>query len=613
MMDDKSRYIVGIDLGTTNCAVSYIDTKVDTEQPKVDLLRIPQVTDTSVVEGKVILPSFLYMASEKEFPEKSLALPWAEDVDSIIGEFARKRGAEVPLRLVSSAKSWLCNPNVDKTSPVLPWNGPEEIRKISPLEASAQFLAHIRMAWDYAMSEGGRDLSLERQNIFITVPASFDTLARDLTVRAAAKAGLSAITLLEEPQAAFYAWINRKDEEWRRQVKVGDVILVCDIGGGTTDFSIIEVEDEAGELVLKRVAVGEHILLGGDNMDLTLAYSMRSRFMEKNIKLDTHQMLGLVYSCREAKERMLNEPDCKQLPIVILGRGRSVIGGSVQTSLKRSEVDNIIIEGFFPKCDIMEAPQEMRASGFRELGLQYAADTAITKYLARFLRLHANKREGTGEEQGFIWPTKVLFNGGVTKASAIRDRIMQVLNEWLINAGATPAQVLYGNDPDLAVAVGAAYYGFAKTGKGIRIRAGAGRSYYIGIESSMPAVPGMPAPLKALCVVPFGMEEGSDFPLPGHEFGLIVGEQAAFRFFSSIARKEDSVGSVIEEWEESELEELPSLETALPAEGIEPGTLVPVRLHSYLTETGTLELWCEASDRTNRWKLEFNVREGISV
>jgi len=373
------------------------------------------------------------------------------------------------------------------------------------------------------------------------------------------------------------------------------------------------VADEAGELVLKRVAVGEHILLGGDNMDLTLAYSLRSRLVERKINLDTRQMLGLVYSCREAKERMLNDPDCQSLPIVILGRGSSVIGASIETDLERAEVDKTIIEGFFPKCDIMDAPQERRASGFRELGLQYAADTAITKYLARFLRLHAKKMKGAGEEQGFIRPTKVLFNGGVTKASAVRDRIIRVLNKWLIDAGGTASQVLSGNDPDLAVAVGAAYYGFAKTGKGIRIRAGAGRSYYIGIESSMPAVPGMPAPLKALCVVPFGMEEGSDFPLPSHEFGLVVGEQAAFRFFGSIARKEDGVGSVIEEWEESELEELPSLETTLPSEGAEPGTLVPVRLHSFLTETGTLELWCEASDRKNRWKLEFNVREGIAA
>jgi hypothetical protein len=344
-------------------------------------------------------------------------------------------------------------------------------------------------------------------------------------------------------------------------------------------------------------------------MDLTLAYSVRGHFTERKINLDTRQMLGLTYSCREAKERMLNDPKCRSLPIVILGRGKSVVGGTLETVLKRAEIEKILIEGFFPGCDIGDSPQERKASGFRELGLQYATDTAITKYLARFLRLHAGKKSGAGGGEKFIHPTKILFNGGVTKASSIRDRIVQVLNGWLTSDGGTPVEVLPGNDPDIAVAVGAAYYGFAKTGKGIRIRAGAGRSYYIGIESSMPAIPGIPPPFKALCVVPFGMEEGSDFSIPDHEFGLIVGEQAVFRFFSSLVRKDDGPGSVIDEWEEGEMQELASLETALPAEGIEQGTLVPVRLHSYLTEIGTLELWCEASDGTDRWKLEFNVRE----
>ncbi len=604
-MKQNSRYIVGIDLGTTNCVVSFIDKEKSMDQPQTELFRILQVTDSGVVEEKEILPSFLYIPSEAELPEKSLSLPWAQEMGFTVGTFARRRGAEVPLRLVSSSKSWLCYPNIDKTSPLLPWNAPEEIHKISPLEASSYLLEHIRNAWNYSIARDNEDLLLEKQEIFITVPASFDALARELTVRAAESAGIPKSTLLEEPQAAFYAWINRRDQEWRNQAKVGDMILVCDIGGGTTDFSLIEVEDEEGELALKRVAVGEHILLGGDNMDLTLAWSVKKHFSEKKINLDTRQMLGLVYSSREAKEKMLSDPKCKALPVVILGRGKSVVGGTLETELKRTEVEETIIEGFFPECSIDDSPQERKASGFRELGLQYATDTAITKYLARFLRLHAEKK---GAEK-FIHPTKLLFNGGVTKALSIRNRIVDVVNKWLASDKGAPVEVLTGNDPDLAVGIGAAYYGFAKKGKGIRIRAGAGRSYYIGIESSMPAIPGMAPPIKALCVVPFGMEEGSDFAITGHEFGLVIGKQAVFRFLSSTVRKEDIAGVVVEEWDESEIGELAPLETTLRAEGTESGTVVPVRLHSYLTETGSLELWCEATDGTDRWKLEFNVRE----
>ena len=613
IMENKmksSRYIVGIDLGTTNCAVSYIDMEKDAgEIPEAGLFMISQITDAGVVEDLDLLPSFLYIPGESELPEKSLALPWAEDMNYAVGKFARKRGTEVPSRLISSAKSWLCHPNVDKTSPILPWNAPENITKLSPLDVCSRFLKHIQKAWNHSMTDGGPDHLLENQELLITVPASFDAVARDLTVMAAEKAGLTNITLLEEPQAAFYSWINKNREGWKKRVKVGDIILVCDIGGGTTDFSMIEVEDEGGELALKRVAVGDHILLGGDNMDLTLAYSVRSHFSERKINLDNWQMLGLVHSCREAKEVMLENPECKALPIVILGRGRSVIGGTLETELKSEEMESTIINGFFPECDVEDSPVERKTSGFRELGLQYAADTAATKYLARFLRQHVRKTDNIDNERRFVHPTKILFNGGVTKASSIRERIVKTLNNWLASENSGPVEILEGGDPDMAVAAGATYYGFAKHGKGIRIRAGAERTYYVGVETSMPAIPGMAPPIKAICVVPFGMEEGTDFEIPGQEFGLVVGEQAVFRFLSSSVRKDDLPGAVIEEWSEDELTELAPLETMLHAEGVEAGTLAPVKLHSFLNETGALELWCEAVDRMDRWKLEFNVRE----
>ena len=607
----KNRYIIGIDLGTTNCVVSYIDMDEDIRGvPDSHLFKIPQTTDAGVVEELNSLPSFLYISGESELPEKSLSLPWAEDMNFTVGKFAWKRGTEAPLRLISSAKSWLCYPEIDKTSPLLPWNAPENVSKMSPLDATSYYLEHVRMAWNHSMANGNPEYFLENQDVFVTVPASFDAVARDLTVRAADKAGLKNITLMEEPQAAFYSWINKSGEDWRNQVKVGDVILVCDIGGGTTDFSIIEVDDEGGELALKRVAVGEHILLGGDNMDLTLAYSALGHFIERKINLDTWQMMGLIYNCREAKERMLDDPECKAMPLVILGRGRSVVAGTLETELKREEMEETIIDGFFPECAIEDSPVERKTAGFRELGLRYATDTAVTKYLARFLRQHARKTNDTiNKETHFIHPTRILFNGGVTKASALRERMIAVLNKWLSADNCAPVDILEGDDPDTAVATGAAYYGFAKKGRGVRIRAGIGRSYYIGVETPMPAVPGMPPPVKAICVVPFGMEEGTDFEIPGQEFGLVVGEHAVFRLLSSLVRKDDAPGSVTEEWDEDEITELAPLETTLHAEGVEPGALIPVKLHSFLTETGVLELWCEAADGTDRWKLEFNVRE----
>ncbi|HEX8947645.1 MAG TPA: Hsp70 family protein [Dissulfurispiraceae bacterium] len=608
---ENSRYIIGIDLGTTNCVVAYIDTEAERgEIPGARLFPVPQVVDAGIVESRDMLPSFLYLPAESELPEKSLSLPWAESMPYVVGEFAHKRGAEVPLRLISSAKSWLSYPAVDRTAPLLPWNAPEGVSKMSPVDVSARYLEHIRTAWNHEMAGGNPEYAIENQTVLITVPASFDAVARELTVKAAESAGLSRVTLLEEPQAAFYAWINRSKEEWRKQVNVGDIVLVCDIGGGTTDFSIIEVSGEEGELALQRLAVGEHILLGGDNMDLALAYSVRGHFAQQKINLDTRQTLGLVLQCRTAKETMLNDPNIGSRPVVILGRGRNVVGGTLQTDLQRSEVERVIVEGFFPECPIDGSPVERRAAGLKELGLQYAADTAATKYLAKFLRQNARSEEGAyGNERRFLHPTKILFNGGVTKALALRERITGVLDNWLSAENDGPVAVLSGTDPERAVAGGAAYYGYAKRGKGIRIRAGAARTYYIGIETSMPAVPGMPPPLKALCVVPFGMEEGTDFRIPGQEFGLVVGEHAMFRFLASLTRKEDTPGAVVEEWDEEEITELAPLETTLPADGIEKGTIVPVRLHSYLTETGTLELWCESPEKGNRWKLEFHVRE----
>ncbi len=598
------RYIVGLDLGTTHCVLAYVDTHTtDPEHPDIQLFRVPQLTTPGNVEERDMLPSFLYLPTANDFPVGSLALPWAEDTPFVVGVLARTRGAEVPGRLIASVKSWLCHVGVDRTAPILPWGGGDDVKKMSPLEVSSQYLLHVRNAWNHFIAKGESEAFLENQDILLTVPASFDAAARELTVQAAERAGLTSLRLLEEPQAAFYAWIHEAGERWRKQVRVGDVILVCDIGGGTTDFTVIAVSDEGGELELKRVAVGEHILLGGDNMDLALAYTVQQRLAAKGTKLDAWQLRGLSQNCRTAKEALLQTDASKSQPLTILGRGSSVIGGTIRTELAYQELETTLVDGFFPCCESSDFPKSGRRVGFQEMGLPYAADPAITHHLAKFL---ARQRSPERSSQSFAHPTAILFNGGVMKADMLRHRVMDVLNGWLGQEGGDAVRMLAGTNLDHAVACGAAYYGLARRGKGVRIRGGAARSYYIGIETSMPAVPGVPAPLKALCVVPFGMEEGTESDIPGQEFGLVVGEPAEFRFLGSTTRREDQVGQLIEE-PEDDIDELAPMETTLSWIGQE-GVTIPVRLHTHITEIGTLELWAVSRDDTHRWKLEFNVR-----
>ncbi len=592
-----SDYIIGIDLGTTNSALAYAHASTEDDSVKVELFPVQQLVNAGEVSGLDLLPSSLYIPGPSEFVEGALSLPWNAQPDYIIGHLARARGVENASRLVSSAKSWLSHQNADPAQPLLPLAAPEGIVKISPVEASRQYLLHLRSAWDAAHPEQ----KLENQTVLITVPASFDAAARDLTQRAAKQAGYPEVTIIEEPQAAFYAWIER-NPDWRQQVKPGDLILVVDIGGGTTDFTLISVTEQAGELQLERVAVGEHLLLGGDNMDLALARYAEQQFAEKGAKLDAIQFHSLWQQCRAAKESLLSDgPESpKEQPLTILGRGTGLIGGTLRGKIKRDEVRNLLLDGFFPSVALDAAPQRQRRAALMEVGLNYAADPAVTKHLAQFLRQAANAR-----------PTHLLLNGGVLQAGAIERRLFEILNNWLQQAGAAPLTELQNQtkQADLmhAVAYGAAYYGLAKTGKGVRIRGGVPRTYYVGIESSLPAVPGLPAPMKALTVVPFGLEEGSKVELPQRRFALVVGEPAEFRFFSSLSRKNDGPGALIEEIPE-DLEELAPIEVLLPAKDGEREEVVPVTLESNVTETGMLELWCVAGDG-RRWKLEFNVRE----
>jgi hypothetical protein len=600
-------YIIGIDLGTTNSGMAFVQADIleTHDLPSVSQFAIPQLVNSGEVQEEPLLPSSLFIPGPTDFPSGSLALPWDPQPEFVVGQLAQKRGAESPGRLVVSAKSWLCHAGVDRTAPILPQGAQEGIARLSPIEVSRRYLEHLRQAWNASHSEAPFDM----QQVLVTVPASFDAVARELTSRAAEEAGYRDVVLLEEPQAAFYAWIERHPD-WRERVHIGDLILVIDIGGGTTDFSLIAVTEREGELRLERVAVGEHILLGGDNMDLALARFIEQELAGKGKRLDFLQLHALWQHCRVAKEKLLEEKsEAAQYPVTVLGKGAGVVGGTIKASLKRIDMERILLEGFFPRVSSDAMPQRQRRVALQEMGLPYAADPAITRHLVRFLRQpiaaseHASVRRGSS---GLACPTHVLFNGGVLRAGQVRGRILGTLNGWLQEEGAQPIDSLYGEDLMYAVARGAAYYGLARLGRGVRIRGGIPRTYYVGIETAMPSVPGMPAPLKALTVAPYGMEEGTELPFPEREFGLVVGELAEFRFFSSVRRKDDPPGSLIEEISEN-IEELSPMEVTLPSSG-NTGELVPVTLETVVTETGVLQLWCVARDG-RRWKLEFNVRE----
>lgn len=605
----SKRFSVGIDLGTTHCVVSYAEI-ADTEVPQ-QVMAIPQLTLPGTVEDSFQLPSFLYQAHEAELAIGSTSLPWTLKPDYLVGEIARNLGSKTPIRLVSSAKSWLCHAGVDCKSPILPVNAPEEVERISPFQATTAYLQHIRDAWQTLHPSS----PLDKQDLVITVPASFDPAARELTVEAARVVGLEQAILLEEPQAALYSWIEKNQSNWRSQVTCGDIILVIDVGGGTTDLSLIAVTEKEGNLELIRVAVGDHILLGGDNMDLALAYTVKAKLEKEGKRIEPWQLQALTHSCRDAKEKIFNNVTVDTIPVVVASRGSSLMSGNLRTELTREEVTNVLVEGFFPKVAITDRPANQTRVGLRASGLPYAQDAAISRHLAAFLAKQQNatdelKDVNLPEHATFLHPSAVLFNGGVLKAKQLADRLMEVLNSWLIAEQAPEARLLAGADLDLAVARGAAYYGLVRKGKGVRIKGGTAAAYYVGIESAMPAVPGLAPAIVALCIAPFGMEEGTSEELPNNEFGLVVGEPVRFRFFASTSRREDKVGARLDYWTNDELAELAELDMTLSDEGRRPGEIVPVHLCAAVTEVGTLELQAVSQKDSGRWKIEFDVRAG---
>ena len=601
-------FAVGIDLGTTHCVLSYADiTDIEAEFSQ-QVMGIPQLTSPSIIEAKLQLPSFLYQAHESELPANSIVLPWSEKPDFIIGEIARSLGSKTPIRLVSSAKSWLCHAGIDCKSPILPADAPDEVERVSPFEATKAYLEHMSSAWLHLHPNA----PLSEQDLVLTVPASFDPAARELTVEAARAVGLNHAILLEEPQSALYSWIEQTKGDWRKHAKMGDVILVIDVGGGTTDLSLIAVTAKDGILDLTRVAVGEHILLGGDNMDLALAYTVKAKIEKDGKRLEPWQVQALTHSCRDAKEKIFSS-DVISVPLVVPNRGSSLIDGALRSELTRDEVNSVLVEGFLPKVSVSERPISRPRGGLQTKGLPYAQDAGITRHLAAFLAKQqnaVNDLDGIDLPEGatFLHPTAVLFNGGVFKAEALSLRVMDVLNDWLENENSPEARLLAGADLDLAVARGAAYYGFVRKGKGVRIKGGTAAAYYVGIESAMPAVPGMPPEVQALCIAPFGMEEGTQIELPYADFGLIIGEQVRFRFFSSTTRREDVVGTRLDYWQDDEISELNEIEVTLDQDGHRSGEVVSVHLGAAVTEVGTLELLAFSNKDNGKWKIEFDVR-----
>ncbi len=605
-----ARYLVGIDLGTTNSALAFVDAQARAKAGRVKLhtFPIPQLVAAGEVGEQALLPSFLYVPGPHDLPPGSVALPWNPNATEAVGVFARNHGAKVPGRLVSSAKSWLCHPGVDRTAPLLPWGAPPDVPRLSPLEASAKYLKHMVDAWNHA--HGGKpEDRLEEQPVVLTVPASFDDVARNLTAEAAKQAGLKHVSLLEEPQAAFYAWLGTHSAEEAAKLKPGMRCVVVDVGGGTSDFSLIRAGEEEGEITFVRDAVGDHLLLGGDNMDLALAKAVEAKLPSG--RLDAAQFGALVQACRQAKEALLSDKPPASYPVTVVGKGRSVVAGTVSVNITPDDVKQALFDGFFPAVPYNAEPARAARSGLQEMGLPYVADPAVTKHLAAFLRQQLPAGEA---------PDAILFNGGVFTPKVLRDRVVEVMRSWY-GAKWKPL-VLTTPSLDLAVAWGAAYFGWLKQSGGRRIGGGIPRSYYLGVESrepgagsrepqDSPTVPGsrVPVPeLSVLCIVPRHLQEGEEIVLPKPELELQIGQPVLFPLYTSTVR-DDKAGDVLT-LSPKQLLQLPPLHTVLRGGKRAGAKRVPVTLAAKCTEIGTLELYC-VSREGNRWRLEFNVRDVV--
>ncbi|HOP76842.1 MAG TPA: Hsp70 family protein [Thermogutta sp.] len=638
------RFVVGMDLGTTNSAVCYVDTA---ESPwQIRTLSIPQLVAPGVVESREILPLFHYEPAPGEFDPALLRLPFGPaQPQYIVGVLARDHGANVPGRLISSAKSWLCHSGVDRTAPLLPWHGAPDVTRLSPVEVSARYLGHIVQVWNHQFP----NYPLAEQDFVLTIPASFDEIARQLTVKAAALAGLNRITLIEEPQAAFYSWIYRHAQSWPQVIKPGQKILVCDIGGGTTDLTLIRVRRaEDGTFRFHRVAVGEHLILGGDNLDLALAHHIESKLGEDE-KLDPQTWSVLVRKCQRLKEELLGPQAPERLSVSIPGRGTRLIGGARRVELERAEVVRLLVDGFFPIVELNDKPN-VRRIGFQEFGLPYAPDPAVTRYLAAFLTAHRYVAlDETNPAYDPARPDLILFNGGLFFSEVIRQRVLDVVTYWFAKEDKSWQPIAIENPRlDLAVAEGAAYYGMVRRGEGVRISAGLARSYYLGVDVPHPNVVAASvarqgkarfswtteeeanvsgaSPSAAqieeastreclgfgMCVIPSGVEPGQEVSLKEKTFRLRVGEPVEFPVYYSGTRLTDQPGDLIPVYRE-ELTPLPPIRTVLKTGKRSSASELDVTIHAQLSEIGTLELWCAQVEGRGTWRLEFDVRSAVQT
>jgi len=592
-----ARYLIGIDLGTTNSAVAYVDTRAGDDRVRV--LEVPQLVAPGETAPRRQLPSFVYLAGEHDLAPAQTRLPWDDAARVVVGELARTQGARVPSRMIASAKSWLCHPGVDRNAPILPW-GESEAPKLSPVAAQARVLAHVRDAWDW-LHAGEADARFADQDVVVTVPASFDEAARELTVQAAAAAGLPPVVLLEEPQAAFYAWIDHRHARAAaaRELAPGERVLVFDVGGGTSDFTLITVDADGDGFA--RTAVGDHLLLGGDNIDLTLAKIVEQRLVARTgKKLDALQWHGLVHACRLAKEALLGDAPPDSVPITVAGRGSKLIGGTLRDEVSQGELESVLLGGFFPEVGKDAVPSRGRG-GLQEFGLPYAADPAVTRHLATFLARHDGGRVDA-----------VLFNGGAMTPAPLRRRVLDQIAAW---QGAAPRE-LEATMPEMAVAQGAAYYGLVRRGRAARIKGGTPRAFYVGVAGARPD-----DPRQAVCLAPKGLEDGSRVEL-ARDFQLVTNRPVSFKLYSSSSR-EDAPGALVpvgdglaETLDDgSDLLELPPIVTVLRARG---KSSAQVRIEVHITELGALELHCVEHDpapgaEPGKWKLAFDMRSGGAV
>ena len=600
------QYVIGIDLGTTNSAVSYVDVaalrddkstgKKHVEKKNlVKVFNVPQLTGHGEFTKIPVLPSFLYIPGEYDISKEVLKHPWKKREDLFAGSFARDHGSKIPSRQVSSAKSWLCNQKADRRAKILPW-GSEGFEKVSPVTATSEYLLHIRNAWNHYVKD--EDKFLENQFVVITVPASFNEEARDLTMEAMKIAGFGPlVTLLEEPLAAFYSWLIHHENDWQKYVKADDLILVCDVGGGTTDLSLISLKESEGTPRFERIAVGDHLILGGDNIDLALARKIESKFKSRT-QLTSDKWKTLCHRCREAKEKILDKGEAR-VRITIKGEGRSLIAGTLSADLFKEDVEKILLDEFYPYVESTKSLNSDSGKEITDFGLLFEKDSAVTRHIRRFLENHRDDVRKKLAKNPL--PDFILFNGGTLKPVLVQERIRKAIGKWFKASESELPQILENNIPELAVGIGASYYGLVKQGEGVRIGSGSPRSYYIGVSVKEENF------AKAVCIVERGLDEGSVIDIDQMKYEVRANEPVSFDIYYSSYRSGDKVGEIITI--DDSFSSMTPIQTIIKFGKNGQRKIIPVTIGAEYTEMGTLSMYCHSGVSDHKWKLQFQLRD----